>query len=346
MTIVTHQEDMGIPPLPPSPTRKVSTNTANTNTNTNTNSMGFFLPMTTAEEQQETEEHSNVATNRRTLRQQTHPTKQHILSHRKDLIHLQRQVAAWYSRFTQELLLSASASAAERDYYENDVGTHDDTHDNTTATRTSHDNHALPFATKRLVSCWNQVMNRMEHKWNQLIFSNEEDSNTQSVFSSSPLSSSQVPRTRSLQQRLNRMETTLRQESLLLLTLNQIHHDTAFTMHLTETSKQCHALQIQSNKRHEQMHAKLRHIASLAQTSLADTNAQRYAQCTLLQETLQRCSNMNQVKREIFLQQIQQLKEEIQKERQERMKRDEEIISMIVSHRTMLEKVMMLCLDL
>jgi hypothetical protein len=336
MTIVTHQ----IPPLPPSPTRKVSTsNTANTNTN----SMGFFLPMTTAEEQQENEEHSDVATNPRTLRQQTHPTKQHILAHRKDLIHLQRQVAAWYSRFTQELLLSSLS--AERDYYENDYDAHDDAHDNTT--NTSHDNHALPFATKRQVSYWNQVMNRMEHKWNQLIFSNEEDSNTQSVLSSSsPSSSSKVPRIRSLQQRLNQIETTLRQESFLLLILNQIHHDTAFTMHLTETSKQWHALQIQSNKRHEQMYAKLRHIASLAQTSLADTNAQRYAQCTLLQETIQRCSNMNQVKREFFLQQIQQLKEEIQKEQQERMKRDEEIISMIVSHRTMLEKVMMLCLDL
>jgi hypothetical protein len=77
-----------------------------------------------------------------------------------------------------------------------------------------------------------------------------------------------------------------------------------------------------------------------------ETNAQRYATCTHLQQQLQQCTTMNQNKRQNFLLQIQQLKHDIQTITQERMKQDEEIVHMIVQHRTMLEQVMMLCLDL
>jgi ABC-type hemin transport system substrate-binding protein len=151
---------------------------------------------------------------------------------------------------------------------------------------------------------------------------------------------------------MNHIQNIITQQSqtisLLLSSLLSSHPNTFLHLirELQQLAQDVHTLQIQSNKRHEQMYAKLNHIASLVQTSLMETNAQRYATCTHLQQQLQQCTTMNQNKRQNFLLQIQQLKHDIQTITQERMKQDEEIVHMIVQHRTMLEQVMMLCLDL
>jgi hypothetical protein len=320
----SHDHD-GVPPLPPSPTRQsrfhffsVPENELESDYDdrqTNNGDRNALLKNEKEDISRRRHIYKNpfcVSSNRRT--QQHYHQRQHIISYRKGLIDIQRQVAAWHSRFAQEIL-----------------------------DRNQDDCHHIPFTTKNLKR-WNGVMDRMYQQMNQQ-FLIHNDNETHKNYNTSITSAT-------LQQRMDRLDSLVRQLSDNITSITSSRntiHDT-WTVHTTSKLQQAidevHTLQIQSNKREEQMYARLYHIASLSEASWAETNAQRYAQLTLLKEKVHNGSNMNQAKRQGFLAQIQKMKDQIRHEREERMKRDREIIDMIVNHRTMLEKVMMLCLDL
>ena len=292
-----HNNSMELSPsltLPPSPTRKLAIT-------------GFPFLSNEQDIVENVKSGTNVTTTTTSI--STYYTHRSSLLYRKSLIHLQRQVAAWYSRFTQELLL----------------------------VRGCDDNYNPQ---EQLENACNRMMHRMDHCMDHCILSKDDSLKDHKDKDH-------------LQRRMNRIENNIIQQSQRLSSLSTSFsppHQNTWVMYLIcdlqQLAQDVHTLQIQSNKRHEQMYAKLNHIASLVQTSLMETNAQRYATCTQLQQQLEQCTAMNHNKRQSFVLQIQQLKHDIQTMTQERMKRDEEIVHMIVQHRTMLEQVMMLCLDL